>query len=208
MKTLILVLLLIPFSLLASGKTYKLIEPDFLKAIQDDKPRIEKVIKKQTKEAKLRLDDITGEKLKKADKNKIYYIDKTFTLDRDIPKYNRQGQKIGILYKKGYKFNPIKYLKIIPPDLIVFNVCEKSETNYIKKLLNTKKYKDKNNFMLVNSGCKNKIVRKSDFNRKVYFLTKEMVSKFKLKETISIISVDMIEKKVRVEVIKTNDTIN
>jgi len=208
MKLLISLLVFMNLSLLASGKTYDLIEPDFLQAIQDDLPRIKRVIKKQTKEAKLRLENITGEVLPKAYKNRTYYIDKTFTLDRDIPKYNRRGQKIGILYKKGYRFNPIKYLKVIPPDLIVFNVCEKSETKYIKKLLNTKKYKDKNNFMLVNSGCKNKIVRKSDFNRKVYFLTKEMVTDFKLKETISIVSVDMIEKMIRVKVIKTNDTIN
>jgi conjugal transfer pilus assembly protein TraW len=190
---------------MASGKTYSILEPDFIIEIQQDAPEIQKRVEQDLENAKNKLEDYTGIVLNKAIKNRIYYIDKTFTLDRDIPKYNRLGQKVGILYKKGYQFNPVKYIKVIPPDLIIFNVCEKSEARYIKELLATPKYNDKNNFMLVNSGCKNSKVKKSSFNRKVYYLTNEMKKEFKLKETISIVSVDTIENKIRIEVIKTNE---
>ena len=37
-----------------------------------------------------------------ATKSYVYYIDPTYTLEQDIPKYNRYGQYEGV-YKKGLK---------------------------------------------------------------------------------------------------------
>ncbi len=70
---------------------------------------------------------MTGETLSKAKENQIKYIDPTYTLDRDIPRYNQFGKLEGILYKKGYSFNPIEYMKALPPDFIIFNACDLSE---------------------------------------------------------------------------------
>jgi len=205
MLKLIITLLVSLNTLYALGETYPIVEPDFIQEIEDDAPQIKKRIEKDLKEATKRIEDYTGEVLKKSKKDSITYIDPTFVLDRDIPKYNKMGQHIGTLYKKGFKFNPIKYLLVTPPDMIVFNVCDEDESKHVKDLLETNKYKDKHNYMLVNSGCKNKEVKKSDFNRKVYFLTKEMVEKFNLKETISIISVDKVQNQIKVQVVSLHD---
>lgn len=60
--------------------------------------------------------------------NRIKYIDQHI-LDRDIPKYNKFGKQEGVLYKKGYTFNPIEYMTSIASDFIVFNPCDYSEGN-------------------------------------------------------------------------------
>lgn len=198
-KTIVIALL----SLSLFGRTYEIVEPHLIDEIKSKEGVFQENYKKQREDAFKKVDEYKGVILNKATVSKINFVDPTYTLENDIPKYNRFGQAEGILYKKGYKFNPLQYIKFTPPDLIVFNVCDKDENKYIKELLNTR-YKDKENYMLVNSGCPNNELKKTDFNRKVYFLTQEMVDKFHLKNTVSIVSVDLAVKKIKIEEVKTN----
>ncbi len=185
------------------GTTYEIKEQDLISEIENKAPEIEKKMEEQKKIILEKVDNISGEILTKAQKNQIKYIDPTYTLDKDIPKYNKFGKQDGYLYKKGYTFNPIDYMNVLPPDFIVFNACDTSETEYVKEIM--KEYESKTkDYMLVNSGCKNKDLKNTDFNSKVYFLTKEMKDKFQIEHTVSIIYVDKEKKRIAVKEVATD----
>ena len=186
-----------------SNNTYEIKEQDLISEIENKAPEIEKKMEEQKKIILEKIDNLSGEILTKAPDNKIKYIDPTYTLDRDIPKYNQLGKQVGVLYKKGYKFNPIEYMNIMPPDFIVFNACDTSEIQYVKKVM--KEYEEKSkDYMLVNSGCKNKDLRNTEFESKVYFLTKEMKDKFEVEHTISFIYIDKDRKRIVVKEIASD----
>ncbi|MCT7910362.1 hypothetical protein N5912_00825 [Arcobacter lacus] len=186
-----------------SNNTYEIKEQDLISEIENKAPEIEQKMEEQKKIIHEKVDNLTGEVLTKAIQNKIKYIDPTYTLDRDIPRYNQSGKQVGVLYKKGYKFNPIEYINNIPPDFIIFNPCDTLEAEYVKTLM--KEYESETkDYMLVNSGCKNKDLKSTEFNSKVYFLTQEMKEKFEIKHTISIVYIDKDKKRIVVKEIVAN----
>ncbi|MDX4028411.1 hypothetical protein [Aliarcobacter skirrowii] len=197
-KILLINLISISF-LFGSEKTYQIIEKDLIQEIEEKVPYIIERMEQDKKEIVKKIENMTGEKLTKATVNHTKYIDPTYTVNKDIPKYDRFGKKQGVLYPKGYKFNPIEFMKVTPPDLIVFNVCDEFENKYVEKLVKDEYEANMKDYMLVNSGCENEKVRKSNFKGKVYFLTQEMVQKFQLKHTISIIFIDKELKKIAVK---------
>lgn len=202
-----IVILIISLSIILVANTYEIKEQDLIMEIENKAPELEKKMEEQKKVVIEKIENLTGEFLQKAKENRIKYIDPTYILDKDIPRYDKFGKNIGVLYKKGYTFNPIDFMNIIPPDFIVFNACDSNESLYVKSLM--KKYEDKTkDYMLVNSGCKNKDLKKTEFNSKVYFLTKEMKDKFELEHTISIIYIDKEKKKIAVKEIVINDEEN
>ena len=72
-----------------------------------------------------------------------------------------------------------------------------------------KDYEEKlKDYMLVNSGCKNKDLRKTEFNSKVYFLTKEMRDKFEVEHTVSIIYIDKEKKRIAVKEVSADEKDN
>jgi len=186
-----------------ANNTYEIKEQDLITEIENKVPELENHIKEQKKKITKKIEDYAGEQLSSAFTNKVKYIDPSYTLNKDIPKYNQFGQKNGILYKKGYKFNPIDYMKTLPPDFIVFNVCNENEREYVKDLI--REYENKvKDYMLVNSGCKNINIKKTDFKGKVYFLTQQMKNKFKLEHTISVVYIDKEKKKIAIKEIVTD----
>lgn len=193
---------------LFANNTYEIKEQDFISEIESKKDIVASKLEEEKNRQSEKIENYTGEILSKAPISNIFTIDPTFTLDKDIPKYNKVGQQIGVLYKKGYKFNPIEYMTIVPPNMLVFNACDEKEGNYINTLI--KQYESNSkDYMLVNSGCKNKDVKTSSFSKKVYFLTKEMIDKFQLKHTVSIISVNKDKKRIVVEEVNVDEkTIN
>jgi|GEM_PF-1399768 len=195
-KLALILSILVTYSL--ANNTYEIKEQDLITEIENKVPELEKYIEDQKKKITKKIENYSGEQLSSAFTNKVKYIDPSYTLDRDIPKYNQFGQKNGILYKKGYKFNPIDYMKTLPPDFIVFNVCNENEREYVKGLI--KEYESKvKDYVLVNSGCKNIDVKKTDFKGKVYFLTQQMKNKFKLEHTISVVYIDKDKKRITVK---------
>lgn len=189
------------------GNTYELKEQDLITEIESKAPELEAKIEKQKEKIKEKIKNFSGELLSVAKENKTRYIDPTFTLDKDIPRYNKLGHKDGVLYKKGYVFNPIDYMKTLPPDFIVFNPCDKNESDFVKELM--KEYEEKSkDYMLVNSGCKNKELKQTEFKGKVYFLTIEMINKFQLEHTVSIVYVDKDKKRIAIKEIVVNEKDN
>ncbi|MDD3794090.1 MAG: hypothetical protein PHI37_04715 [Candidatus Gracilibacteria bacterium] len=180
------------------AKTYSIVEKSFIDEVMERKPLIEKNAKEYVKKLKNDAQNMSGESTISATKSYVYYIDPTYTLEQDIPKYNRYGQYEGVLYKKGTQVNPIKFIKAIPPDIVIFNPCDPDEKSFVQNLRTTR-YKDKH-FLATSTMCKAKELVKDDLGKHAFMLTKNIKEKFKIKETISIVSVDKSVNKIKVEV--------
>lgn len=193
----IFIFLFIP--LVSYSKTYEIIEKDFIELTKEYaktdefKRAIETERDKQLNEIK----NLKGEKLIKSDKNFEYDVEYYYTLPIDIPKADRNGNIVGILYPKGYTYQPLKYLLTPPPPLIIFNACDSNEVlkaEEIKKSLKS--------YMLVSSGCSlEKVVQ---LEEQTMLVDKNMIKLFKLKYTVSVVSVDIIKGVFNVKVYKTD----
>ncbi len=192
------IFLIIVLSSAVIAKTYSIAEKSFIDEVIERKPLIEKNAKEYVKKLKNDAQDMSGESTISATNSYVYYIDPTYTLEQDIPKYNQYGQYEGVLYKKGTLVNPIKFIKAIPPDIVIFNPCDPDEKSFVQKLRITR-YKDKH-FLATSTMCKVKELVKDDLGKHAFMLTKNIKEKFKIKETISIVSVDKSVNKIKVEV--------
>ena len=185
----------------SSAQVYEIAEPDMLSEIE----KFEAVnkISKEIIKAKERFFSFSGESLSPSDKNYVYYVDPTYTLEVDIPKVDREGKIVGILYPKGYRFNPLEHLQIKPPPIIIFNACDDREVAVVKRLMKEKKHLA---YILVSAGCSIKELKdKKVYNilkQRIYLLTKELKNKLHLNHTISFVDVDLKKKRIRVEVYK------
>jgi conjugal transfer pilus assembly protein TraW len=185
----------VPAILLAT--TYSIAEPDIMSQIEGKKGLLTKNMKKEDAKAKEKLSHMSGASLTKAQRSYAYYVDPTYTLPQDIPRVDREGHQIGILYPKGYTFNPLQYLMIAPPPIVAFNACDKKEMALAKALM-----KDRPDAMFASSGCEIDQFPK-DTGRPLYLVTEEMKKKFDLKNTLSVVSVDLKVKRIKIEVYKT-----
>jgi len=92
------------------GNVYPVVEPDALAEIREAAARVdwEKAIDRQQKLTmikKFRPSDLHSLPVAKTDKS--FLVDMTYTLDADIP-----DGKGGVLYPKGFAFNPLDYVKL------------------------------------------------------------------------------------------------
>jgi hypothetical protein len=184
------------------GATYPVVEPDPIKELQEIIKEKKKEIPKLMEKAKQKLWNYRGEYLPPAMKNATYSFEPTYCLDHNIMAL-QNGQWI-VLYPKGFCFNPLNYIKIAPPPIVVFNACRKKELQYVEKNLYPKLPPDT---LWTITGCTlrdMKQIAKNSFLRNVhwYFLTKELKEKLRLRGTISIVNADLKERKIKVKVLK------
>lgn len=184
--------------IMLSAQTYKISEPDMLDEIMAKKDTLERSIKQQMDAEKDHVQNLSGEPLLKAPKTYSYYVDPTYTLKQDIPRVDNQGRQVGILYPKGYTFNPIEYLPILPPPIIVIDACDQKELDFAKRYISTSP-----NAMIASSGCALKKFPKN-FNRHLFLVSPEMKEKFKLKYTVSVVYIDKTAKRIKIDVYKTS----
>ena len=185
----VLTLLLLPVFVL--GAVYEISEPDLLEEIKSQKQQALVKIRAYINRQKKIIENLKGEILTPAKKYSVYEIDPTYCLEENI--YTIENNRWKVLYPKGYCFNPVLYLPK-PPPIIVFNACQREEILTLKKIL-----KNLNNYILVSSGCPLKKLKELKFEKPVYLLTKELLKKFRLKHTLSVISVDKQKGVIRVE---------
>lgn len=194
-------LLVIVLSVLLVGsqveakKVYPIVEPDFLEEVQKkaDPEKLKKLVEKMRKKVETELN--TTRNLPVAKKASVTYIDPTYCLDYDIriPVDNNDISKgYRVLYPKGYCFNPVEYLPAAPPRMVVFNPCDPRQVKHVDRI---KKAGD----MFIFAGCLEHPFK--EFPSMGFPLTDSLISKFRLKEVISIISVDMDRKRIKVETI-------
>jgi len=191
----IAITLLITNSLLA--QTYTLAEPDFISEIYGKKEALKKNLYDQKERELVELYNYKGIVLPSSKKTYSYLVNPTYTLPNDIARFDKDGKQNGVLYPKGYTFNPVDYLKVLPPPIVVYNACKPQEVLLAKSIASS----FKNNVMMVDSGCEVGKMPKENF--KVFVLTKEMAEKFKLKNTLSVIRVDKQLRGIKVDVYKT-----
>jgi conjugal transfer pilus assembly protein TraW len=181
----------------ADGKVYPIAERDFLSEVEEKAKKVEPIVRKKIEEEERKFLESKGEILTKAKKSYSYYVDITYTLPEDIMYYDRESNQWKVLYPKGYRFNPIDYIMVDPPPIVVFNACDKSEVDFVSNFVKDNPL----GYIYVSSGCP---IGKIDSNFQIFLLTKELKDKFKLKNTVSVISIDRPKRMVLVRVFAVN----
>lgn len=174
------------------GKVYEIVEPDLLSEIERSKDRAISLMRREIEKAREKMENFKGEVLTPAKKRRVFYIDPTYCLEESI--WAWQGNSLQVLYPKGYCFNPISYLQVDPPPMVVFNPCRKEEKAWVERFI-----KQNKNAVLVASGCPLKEVISQGWQVPVYYLLPDLKQKLRLRHTISIVSVDRSKKAIKVE---------
>ena len=157
------------------GRTYSIAERDALSEIEGRSAQVN--WKKQ-------LDKIKPEKyrpkdtisLPRAKKNATRMVDMTYTLDMDIP-----DGKGGILYPRGYTFNPLDYLEF-KKTLVVINAQDKDQVAWFKKSQYAKRI---DVMLLVTAGSWLRLAESLD--RPVFYADSRISRKFKLRFVPSVV---------------------
>jgi len=168
------------------GNTYSIKEKDAIVEIEErvKKVDVEKIRKElETKMRNYKPSDMVG--LPEASKSFSYLVDMTYTLDTDIPRVGGDGKVQGILYPKGYTFNPLDYMPADPPTLVIFNGDSPKEKEWVKRKLKENDPRMKNFMLLATKGDFIKLA--NEFKRPVFYLKEIMAEKLQLKNTISVV---------------------
>lgn len=117
------------------GAVYPIAEPDVLKDIQEAASRVDwqKVFDQKRFEERIkafRPPDL--KKLPRAKEPRVRLVDLTWTLPFDIPKVNERGEIVGILYPKGYTFNPLDYVTY-PRTLVVIDADDPLQLEWFER---------------------------------------------------------------------------
>jgi len=167
------------------GRVYKIAEKDMLEEMMEKAKKIDyKKIREKVKNYILNYKPKDLPHLTRAKKSYIYYVDYVYELPEDIKIPTKDGFKV--LYKKGYKFRPIKYLRYKPVDLLIFNGNDIHEILFVKKHFIDKKIRVR---LVLSDGNYRKVVKK--LNVPVYYAYGKYFSRFKLRNTVSRVTVDI-----------------
>jgi len=168
------------------GRTYEITEPDLLEEIEAKKEVVLQRLREYAERQRQELSELRPSvHLPPADRGYTYEVDLTYELPFDIPKVDKQGRIVGVLYPKGYKFNPLKYLRGKPPVLIVFNAERPEEISCVKRHLR-KKYP--HHLLIISDGT---LSVSEKMGERVYLLNQRIVDRFKLVHTISVVDWDV-----------------
>ena len=196
MKGLLLLLSLLLLSPSRGTEVYEIAEPDLLEEIEARKEEVFEKIEEVRKEVRETIENYKGEELVPAEKNRKYVIDPTYCLEEDVYYLDEENNEWKVLYPKGYCFNPLYYVPYTPPPMVVFNPCRKEEREWVLERFSSE------NAILVSTGCPLKEVKKLGLT--TYFLTPELKEKLRLKETVSVVSVNEKKKVIEVEVFRVD----
>ena len=162
------------------GTTYPIAEPDAMKEIQSKVAAVDwgKIVNKDivTKKVKeFRPKDLT--KLPSARANRKFNIDLTYTLDQDIP-----DGKGGVLYPKGYTFNPLDYAGLRSV-IVVINGNDPNQVEWFKA---SPYFEDFKTRLILSDGSYYDLAEK--LQRPVFYLMEPMAKRFQLHAVPSIVA--------------------
>jgi conjugal transfer pilus assembly protein TraW len=163
------------------GNVYDIKEKDAFVELQDkvknlDTKKIESELTEKFKDYR----PADSVNLPPAKETKSYTVDLTYELEYDIPRVDGEGKITGVLYPKGYRFNPVEYVKASPPPLVIFNGESRKERDWVKHY-----YKGKHVMFVISEGNWSEI--SEELGTQVYYLKKVMQEKFKLENTVSVV---------------------
>ena len=190
-KGLLFFLLLFPLiinakivKILHLGKTYSFAEENFLVELHQymlsHKKEIEKKAYKLSKEAKQEIINFIPKginPLTPADKNTTRIVALTYTLPYNIKDANGK-----VIYPKGFKFNPAKYVKL-SYEIVILNAANKKEVNWFFK---SKYSKNPLMYRVFLTGG-NWYYFQKRYKHPVYYCLPQIEKRFKLHHTISIV---------------------
>jgi conjugal transfer pilus assembly protein TraW len=152
------------------GKTYPIAEPDALAEIEASAGKInmaEMVKQARDKAGNFKPDNPVS--LVQAGKNSTFKVQMSYTLEFDIP-----DGKGGVLYPKGYSFNPLDYVTY-PGILVVIDGTVKEQVEWFKQSAYVNDIRAK---LLITNGQYYDLAM--ELKRPVYFLTPEIAKAFNL----------------------------
>ncbi|MFH1673351.1 MAG: hypothetical protein ABIF87_08000 [Pseudomonadota bacterium] len=161
------------------GTTYPISEKDAIEEIKDkaDKTDWGKYFNKDKMEETVkgyRPDNIA--RLPRAAKNRTFNVDMSYTLDFDIP-----DGKGGILYPKGYTFNPLDYVQW--PNVMV--VIDGSDKDQVRWFTSSQHLTDYRTTLLISGGGFWDLSH--SLKRPLFYATRQIAERFQLKAVPSVI---------------------
>lgn len=165
--------------LLREGRVYPIIEPDMLVEIQSKAASVDwaKVIDKKKQKEKLKnFQPENLVKLPAAKENRAFLVDMTYTLDVDLP-----DGKGGILYPKGYTFNPLEYAPLRGKLVVI----DGSDPRQVKWFASSPYFADINVRLLLCGGSYSHLMEK--FRRPVFYYMQPMAIRLQLEAVPSVV---------------------
>ncbi len=154
------------------GATYPIIEKDALTEIEDRAKEVDwsRIMDRKKMEAKIR--DYRPEgmtNLPAAKKDRTFHVNMSYTLDFDIP-----DGKGGILYPRGYSFNPLAYI-FYPGVLVVIDGDDNRQVEWFRA---SPYAKDLRVRLLLSGGSYNEIMDR--LKRPVFYANGGIVKRLQL----------------------------
>lgn len=161
-----------------SGNIYQIAEPDALKELEDKAASMNK--KSIDKEETIRkIEAYRPSKVVSmpfAKKDRTFLVDMTYKLEFDIP-----DGKGGILYPKGFAFNPLEYVPF-SRTIVVLNGATENEVAWFTA---SEYYKRSDVMLLITDGRWKDLT--SRIKRNVFYLTEPVATRFRVSVTPSVI---------------------
>lgn len=149
------------------GKTYPIVELDLVEEIKAglDYEKLAKVMAEQRRNYQAK--DIHA--LPTVKRDRTFFVDMTYTLDHDIPGENGQ-----IMYPRGLNWNPLDYVSLQGP-LVVINSEDAKQVEWFLKSPYNKNRQIK---LLISAGFAAPLMKQLD--RPVFYLTKTIADRLQL----------------------------
>lgn len=162
-----------------SGNIYQIAEPDALKELEDKAASMgKKSVDKEETTRKIetyRPSNLVS--LPPAKKDRTFQVDMTYKLEFDIP-----DGKGGILYPKGFIFNPLEYVPF-SRTIVVLNGAAESEVDWFTA---SEYYKRADVMLLITDGKWKDLIGR--LKRNVFHLTEPIAMRFRVSATPSVIA--------------------
>ncbi len=157
------------------GRVYPIAERDALEEIEERARQVEwQSVMDQQKPGDYRPSDLI--RLPKANRQRSFLVDMTYTLDFDIP-----DGKGGILYPKGYQFNPLDYVPF-NQTLVVIDGEDPDQVAWLKA---SSLIHRPDTLILLTRGAFSEVGQ--DLGRAVFYATRQIVERFQLAAVPSVI---------------------
>ena len=158
------------------GTTYRITERDALAEIEERARQVDwnKVLDKRKVENYQGPPDKTS--LPRAKRNRSFPVDMTYTTEIDVP-----DGKGGILYPKGYTFNPLDYVTY-PKTLVVINGADPDQVKWFAG----SEYDKRLDVTLLLTGG-NFVVVSKRISRPLFYADRKIIERLRLKAVPSVI---------------------
>jgi len=165
------------------GTTYPVAEPDALEEILEAARKVDwsKVFDRSKWAERLRsFKPPQLPELPRAARDRVRPVDLTWTLPFDIPRVNSKGEVVGVLYPKGYAFNPLEYVTYTKT-LVFVDGDDPLQLRWLKA---SGYARDPNAVILLTGGCYWEVSR--GLQRPVFYALRPIVERLKIEAVPSV----------------------